>query len=124
LPTWDTYCANDREIVLCHAGFTPWMEEGGTNYEVPCDEDLIWDREHYLTTKYLPAYMDDVMIVHGHTPIIYVADEVGEEWESGAFWYMDGHKCCIDSGGFFSDEFVLLNLDTLEDIVITLDKKS
>lgn len=45
-------------------------------------------------------------------------------WESGAFWYCDNHKVCIDSGGFFSGEWVLLNLDTLEDIVIELDNNS
>ena len=121
LPTWDTYCANGREIVLCHAGFTPWMAEGETSYELPCDEDLIWDREHYYSRTYLPMHMDDVLVVHGHTPIHHLASDIDEDWESGAFWYMNGHKCCIDSGGFFSGEFVLLNLDTLEDTVIYLD---
>lgn len=122
LPTWDTYCANGREIVLCHAGFTPWMEEGETSYRVPEDEDLIWDREHYYTKTYLPAYMDDVIIVHGHTPIHHLASDIDEQWESGAFWYCNNHKVCIDSGGFFSGEWVLLNLDTLEDVVLTLDE--
>lgn len=121
LPTWDTYCANGREIVLCHAGFTPWMEEGGTSYEVPEDHDLIWDREHYYSRTYLPQHMDDVLIVHGHTPIHHLSADIDEPWESGAFWYCGNHKCCIDSGGFFSGEWVLLNLDTLEDTVITLD---
>ena len=121
LPTWDTYCANGREIVLCHAGFTPWMEPGDTSYIVREDEKLIWDREHYYTHGYLPAYMDDVLVVHGHTPIHHLSADIDEPWESGAFWYMNNHKCCIDSGGFFSGEFVLLNLDTLEDIVLTLD---
>ena len=121
LPTWDNYCANGKEIVLSHAGFTPWMDAGETSYRIPKDEDLIWDREHYYSNTYLPAYMDDVLIVHGHTPIHHLADDIGESWLAGAFWYMNRHKCCIDSGGFFSGEWVLLNLDTLEDIVLTLD---
>ena len=121
LPTWDTYNANGREIILCHAGFTPWMETGETSCAIPEDEKLIWDREHYYSRTYLPAHMDDVLIVHGHTPIQHLSADIDEEWESGAFWYMNNHKCCIDSGGFFSGEWVLLNLDTLEDTVLTLD---
>lgn len=66
--------------------------------------------------------MEDVVIVHGHTPIHYLADDIGETWLAGAFWYCGNHKVCIDSGGFFSDEFVLLNLDTLEDTVLTADE--
>lgn len=121
LPTWDTYKANGREIILCHAGFTPWMEPGEIGCSIPSDHDLIWDREHYYSRTYLPQHMDDVLIVHGHTPIHHLSADINEPWESGAFWYMNGHKCCIDSGGFFSGEWVLLNLDTLEDVILTLD---
>ena len=122
LPVYMEYTNKDGLIIMMtHAGFTPWMDAGETSYRIPKDEDLIWDREHYYSNTYLPAYMDDVLIVHGHTPIHHLAGDIGESWLAGAFWYMNGHKCCIDSGGFFSGEWVLLNLDTLEDIILTLD---
>lgn len=121
LPTWESYDANGRSIILCHAGFTPWMEPGETSCSIPEDHDLIWDREHYYSNTYLPQHMDDVLIIHGHTPIHHLSADINMPWESGAFWYMNGHKCCIDSGGFFSGEWVLLNLDTLEDTVLTLE---
>ena len=85
---------------------------------------LIWDRDHYLEDWEFGEMDEDIVVVHGHTPIHYLADDIGDTWLAGAFWYCGNHKVCIDSGGFFSDEFVLLNLDTLEDIVLTLDKKS
>ena len=123
LPTWDVYEApNDKVYVMSHAGFTPWYKEGTTECMVPCDQDLLWDREHYYSNTFLPLHMDDIIIVHGHTPIHHLSEDLWVEWESGAFWYCDGHKVCIDSGGFFSGEFILLNLDTGEDIVLTSDE--
>ena len=121
LPTWDYYAAENKDYVLCHAGFTPWFHDGTTECEIPCDHDLIWDREHYYSRTYLPQHMDDVIVVHGHTPLHHLTADLDEPWESGAFWYCDNHKVCIDSGGFFSGEFILLNLDTGEDIVLVDD---
>ena len=125
LPTWDTYeNENGVVIILSHAGFTPWLVEGTYDEcSIPDDDTLLWDREHFLD-EYDSAEMDNVIIVHGHTPSHYLSVDLWKDWEGGAFWYCDGHKLCIDSGGFFSGEFVLLNLDTLEDIVLTLDKTS
>lgn len=124
LPTWDTY-KNPSGIVflLSHAGFTPWLSEDSNECVIPVDHTLIWDREHYFD-NWNDDDMDNVIIVHGHTPIHYLSEDLWMNWESGAFWYANGHKVCIDSGGFFSDEFVLLNLDTMKDTVFTLDKKS
>ena len=125
LPTWETYENPDGQVfVLCHAGFTPWFKDGTTECEIPVDEDLLWDREHIYSRTYLPKHMDDVIVVHGHTPNHYMSTDLDMPWDSGAFWYCNNHKVCIDSGGFFSGEWVLLNLDTLEDIIIELDNNS
>ena len=94
------------------------MREDVDECIIPPDRMLLWDREHYLE-DWKDKEMDDVIIVHGHTPIHHLSRDLWEEWDSGAFWYADNHKVCIDSGGFFSDEFVLLNLDTMEDTVLT-----
>jgi hypothetical protein len=36
------------------------------------------------------------------------------DWESGPFWYADGHKCCVDCGSFMTGKTTILNLDTFE----------
>lgn len=122
LPTWDSKEIHGKYYTFCHAGFTPWFREETMECFVPTDRMLIWDREHYFDEWVDGEMDDDIVVVHGHTPIHYLSEDLRVDWESGAFWYCDGHKVCIDSGGFFSDEFILLNLDTLEDTVITLDK--
>lgn len=120
LPTWETY-ENPCGVVfvLCHAGFTPWLKEGTLNERItPADNELLWDREHFFD-EYSSIEMDNVIVIHGHTPIQYLSEDLGErKWAGGAFWYCNDHKVCIDSGGFFSDEWILLNLDTLEDRII------
>lgn len=121
LPTWLALEIKDKTFILCHAGFSPWFKEDSKEVDIPDDESLIWDREHYYSRTYLPQHMADVIVVHGHTPIHHLAADLNENWSSGAFWYCGDHKVCIDSGGFFSGEFILLNLDTLEDTVIALD---
>ena len=124
LPTWEVYESPSGDVfILSHAGLTPWLRSDVDECIIPPDRMLLWDRDHYLE-EWDEEDMDDVIIVHGHTPIHYLSEDLWIEWESGAFWYCDKHKVCIDSGGFFSDEFILLNLDTLEDTVLTLDKKS
>lgn len=123
LPTWDSYESPTGEVfLLSHAGFTPWLyEKRKDECVIPPDRMLIWDREHYLE-DWREGEMDgDVIIVHGHTPIHHLSEDLWIEWDSGAFWYCEKHKVCIDSGGFFSGEWILLNLDTKEDIVLTLD---
>lgn len=126
LPTWDSYDLEDKTYILCHAGMTPWLKGEGEDRGtwIPPDRMLIWDRDHYLEDWEFGEMDEDIIVVHGHTPIHYLSEDLWIDWESGAFWYCHDHKVCIDSGGFFSDEFILLDLDTGKDIVLTLDKKS
>lgn len=124
LPTWDTYDTDDRTYVLSHAGFTPWKNDCEDVIELPTDEDMIWNRNHWLDDPQESEIDTDVVIVHGHTPIPYVAMDLNMEWEGGAFWYDGGRKVCIDSGGFFTHEWILLNLDTMEEYIIKLDKEN
>ena len=125
LPTWDSYDLEDKTYI-CHAGMTPWLKGEGEDRGtwIPPDRMLIWDRDHYLEDWEFGEMDEDIIVVHGHTPIHYLSEDLWIDWESGAFWYCQDHKVCIDSGGFFSDEFILLDLDTGKDIVLTLDKKS
>lgn len=109
---------NGKRIFLSHAGFTPDPEN--LNWH-GFNVDLIWNRQHIMH-----AWPHDIpkdwIVIHGHTPIEYVIDEL--QWKDKdlkqikmpkAFWYADGHKCCIDCGSFYTNCTVLLDLDTFEE---------
>ncbi len=123
--------AAGERIVLAHAGFTPWKEDfwaddeekKDTVYRMPSRRDLIWDRDHFLD-EWTVEDCVDCYIVHGHTPIPYLLDEIDpccriEDIEPGALWYDNGRKCCIDCGAVFTGTCVLLNLDTWDEHVFT-----
>lgn len=119
LPTHTTYTnENGQKFFLCHAGCSLWADEPEV---IPDDYDLIWDRVHYISKK--SDLMSDTIVVHGHTPIVYLAEDIGveepDEWIP--LTYCDGKKICIDQGTVFSGHSILLNLDTLEAIDINLN---
>lgn len=119
LPAHTTYInEKGQKIFLCHAGCSFWADDPDT---IPDDRDLIWDRVHYISTK--SDLMADTIVVHGHTPIIYLAEDIGIEEPDG--WeplvYCDGKKICIDQGTVFSGHSILLNLDTFGAIDINLN---
>ena len=115
LPYWDMY-QNECGIVclLSHAGWTM------SNYSSPSEFDLIWDRSHFWDPWDENNY-PHVVSIHGHTPIphmwVQFATPQGEQ-ETGAFWYCDNHKICIDSGAYATDIAILLNLDTFDEIIV------
>ena len=116
LPVIFTYTNEDCTFIITHAGYTPWR-----NFKLPCDYDLMWNRDHYLDT-WLNKDMENVIIVHGHTPNEYLTGDLFLEWNfKNVVWYSDGHKVCVDTGGFYTGFWTLLNLDTYEEIFIELD---
>lgn len=119
LPTQLVYVNTQGEtIYLSHAGFTPWVNDGKPGFI--WEEDLIWSRNHFFDRWPEDEMFKKSIIVHGHTPTPYLLEEIDpackiEEASSGAIWYCDGHKCCIDAGAVFTGYFTLLNLDTWEE---------
>lgn len=126
LPTKATYVNTQGETVyLSHAGFTP-----ATNYQGQMrwtwDRDLIWSRDHFLDPWPEDEMFQKAIVVHGHTPIPYLLDEIDptcqlSNIEPGALWYANGKKCCIDCGAVFTGVCVLLNLDTWNEDVFHSD---
>ena len=117
LPTFLKYKnTNEKWIYMSHAGWTPLTYD-----DIPVDEDLIWDRSHYMYGWPHDA-PEDIIVVHGHTPIPYLVDDRHIFYRGTyeipelpcAYWYSDNHKCCIDNGAFYMLCTVLLNLDTFE----------
>lgn len=118
LPTFLTYKNKDNKwIYMSHAGWSPCAYD-----DIPKDEDLIWDRDHYLYAWPEEA-PDDIIILHGHTPIFYVIVDRQRYSRTPlkmpklpcAYWYSNNHKCCIDNAAFYTKSTVLLDLDTFEE---------
>lgn len=112
LPTLATYTnTSGKEIILCHAGFTP-----GNKPED--DYDLIWNRNHFYDTTDEEEYPNTI-VVHGHTPVPYLKSRYLRQRlpyteVNGACFYDNNHKIDIDTGAFATGKTVLLDLDTLE----------
>ena len=110
-----------------------WLSHAGCDYtehrEELTRENLIWDRSHFITNMWYHDSPDNLYIVHGHTPIPFLIEEMSyycdnipkdEEIEPGAFYYAKGHKICIDCGAHFTGMTVLLNLDTFDEEIFQI----
>lgn len=121
LPYVQEYINKDGfRIIMTHAGFTP-AYTAENEIAIPSEEDCLWDRYHF--TDPWPHLTDKVIIVHGHTPTIYLAEDIKlpkAELEPGALWYANNHKVCLDSGCFFTGYASLLNLDTFDEEVFSI----
>lgn len=106
--------SNKQNIKLCHAGCSIWKDEK----TYVSTRELLWDRLHYFDNADL---LDDTIVVHGHTPIKYLAEDIGVKPGVGALKYANGKKYCIDAGTFFTDQVILFNLDTFESIVFRIN---
>ena len=114
-PTYIEYKnENGQDIFLCHAGVSHGIKEEFSY------EDLIWDRDHYFDNSKL---LDNTIVVHGHTPLYYIAEDLEIEVPNplSALKYADGKKYCIDAGTFATGYSILLNLDTLQTILIDIN---
>ena len=90
----------EKSILCCHSG-------------IILD---VWDRTHYLKEEEVPK---DCFIVHGHTPIPYIAKHY-KKYSTAPFWYNNNQKCDIDCASYISGKICLLNLDTFEPIVFSV----
>ena len=126
LPTFIEYTNPSGDIF--------WLSHAGCDYTEHIselkEEDLIWDRSHFLFNMWYHDNPNNLYIVHGHTPIplllkemSYYNDGIPRETkiESGAYYYAGGHKIDIDCGAHFTGCTVLLNLDTFDEEVFMED---
>lgn len=112
LPTVANYInKNKTRFIMTHAGYTPCMNE-----QIPNDDNILWDRLHFLD-DWDSNISDNIIILHGHTPIIYIADELNDPNETiqmKPYWYCNNKKVCIDLMTYETETIMLFNLDTLE----------
>lgn len=122
-----------KYIILNHCGFTPYK-----NYWKY--EDRGHFRDHWPKND---KEWDDVIIVHGHTPVESLLFYFGfynnkkdkrenpflnrkkfkQNYLEEIITYCDGHKIDIDCGLPFSNVTCLLNLDTLQPVYFERDPK-
>lgn len=116
-PTHAMYENTQNQLVLLsHAGYTPIYDAEDGGMWMPEEQDLIWSREHFWD-EWDEKHFSDVVVVHGHTPIPYLAEDLNlpEDFNcEEPLWYANRHKVCIDSAAFVTDMCFLLNLDTWE----------
>ena len=92
---------------------------------------MLWDRAHIY--EFVPDEFENTIIVHGHTPIPYIKDELENTyqapWEVGAYWYcpdnetMLEHKCCIDNATYNTNITCLLDLNTFDEHIFQSSMK-
>lgn len=129
--------AQGQTVDITHAGYTPGHYHNPNiddRDNIPDDYQLVWDRDH-LDDQWEEGF-DDVIVIHGHTPIPYMDHYLGpwtcQRWGieppshvKGAYWYCKSetdqkcHKVDIDHGAFFTGICVLMDLDTWEETVFT-----
>lgn len=128
LPKWLRYDNKNSEVViLSHSGFTPGPQLGLPEF----DDDFIWNREHFDDDWDEEGGMNNVVLVHGHTPVPllshycyeYMIDKSGKRPSPGAYFYCKdskgkAHKINIDGGCFFTGSLPLIDLDTWEQNVL------
>jgi predicted phosphodiesterase len=119
-----------KESFINNDGIKIFMSHSGA---ISSDsQELIWDRNH-IYQKWEKNFYD--VVVHGHTPIpaliqyFQKANKFNheetfpiQEWNrDGAYWYENNHKVDIDCGSFATDTIVLLDLNTFDEHIFTLN---
>ena len=116
---WGTEYINTKgqRIFLCHAGFTPIMNRHSKTITMDVENEyrMLWDRNHMYNHKW-PANMDNIFVVHGHTPIQYYGQ--GYTVEDGPLFYQKRHKIDIDCATYNTNAAFVFNLDTFEYITV------
>lgn len=119
LPTIADYVnKNKTHFIMTHAGYTPYM-----NKQIPDDDIILWDRLHFLDA-WDSNINDNIIILHGHTPTIYIADKLNDPNETikmEPYWYCNNKKVCIDLMTYVTETIMLFDLDTLEHHLFKMD---
>ena len=109
-------------MLLSHAGYTPWTaEDNKRQILIPDPFNLLWNRDHFYDDWIDEDCFSNGIIVHGHTRIpslmLRLCDK-RKELPTGSYWYCNNHKVCIDNSAITTGVAILLNLDTLSDVII------
>lgn len=117
LPQRQTIILNDTKFLLSHAGYTPRYLER----DLADDKQvLLWNREHFSESWNEAIDGENVISLHGHTPVMYlhkIRDMVyfshhGIDMENiEPLVYADGHKIDLDLCSAFTNKAALYCLE-------------
>lgn len=119
LPMYTEYTnSSGIHYVMTHSGASEFDYEDW-HWDCMTEMDFLWDREHYHSKIELPK---NIRILHGHTPVPYLWQEVGpEEKELSYFTYNNDQKICIDLGVHFTETTCLFDLEIGGGIILDKD---
>ena len=107
---------NGQRFLLSHAGFHPIRNRHTKEVNIYEDEyRLCWDRNHMYNYRW-PSGMDDIFIVHGHTPMQLYGE--GRSPEQGPLFYSKRHKIDIDCATYNTKTAIVFNLDTFDYFIV------
>lgn len=104
--------SQNQVAVLTHAGTCLRENYSQRNY--------LWDRLHHYFPWEKEEKFKNYYVIHGHTPVPYIAMnlnvpvEIGEDEYWNVLKYADGHKIDIDLLSIETKKVALFNLDTME----------
>lgn len=103
-----------KTLLLSHSGYLPWDN----------DPDYTWDRKHIRSAWSEDEKYENVVVIHGHTPIIterylYRQSTSKNEITPDIVEYCGGHKIDLDLCSAYTGRACLFNLDTFEAIYFT-----
>lgn len=101
------------DVILTHAGFDITEEVAKDNF------DYIWDRYHIHLPWPTDRKYENIVMIHGHTPI----QVINPKWtiDDGSFSYADGHKIDLDIGSYVTGAAIVFDLDTFDEHIFLGD---
>lgn len=99
-PFWYEYTnTNGEKIFFSHSGST----------NIENEHSLIWTRYFWNHPEIVPENYDK--IIHGHTPMPYIQENLAVEQSVEQPFYYNDKYCCLDSGAYATGIELLLNVD-------------
>lgn len=116
LPFYAEYKSKTNKIkfIFCHAGYAPGeyfdqLEDYQKQYK------MLWDRSHWNSPWPADSKYDNVVLVHGHTPIpiMNMLPRSASPFDLAPYWYENNHKVNLDAATTNTGMALLFNADTL-----------
>lgn len=103
-----------QRIFLSHAGTCIDKTEEEMRTIDRTKYPYIWGRNHIYREWNKSEEYEDWYVVHGHTPVQYVASTLGQPIKTEVLTYADGHKIDLDLSSIDSGKVALFDLDEMK----------
>lgn len=121
LPQTYTFINNkEQTIFLSHAGTSPQFSEQQLRAYGHGHDPYLWDRKHFKYTWPQDEKFKNYFVIHGHTPVPYMAYDWGLEVDVdidgqwNILTYEEGHKINLDLLSCETNKIALFDLDEMK----------